>query len=146
MAPALQGINLYSVSAENLIVGTALQESRLIYLHQIGGPALGLMEIQPQTFTDIMRSIKNKPELKELVLKTCYFNELPTNPEVLIGNLTLSVIVARLIYLRDPMPLPPSDDIMALGAVYKKIYNTSTGKGTAEDFAYCYHQYAARYL
>ena len=46
--PALSKINLWSPSAEELVLGTAIVESGLTYLRQWGdGPALGL----PKAFT-----------------------------------------------------------------------------------------------
>ena len=35
--PALQAIGAWSPAAENLVMGTAGQESRLTHLHQLGG-------------------------------------------------------------------------------------------------------------
>jgi hypothetical protein len=41
--PTLQRLGLWSLAAENLLLGTAAQESKLgYYLHQLEGPALGL--------------------------------------------------------------------------------------------------------
>ncbi len=41
--PTLKQINLYSASAVELLMGTAVQESRLTYLQQLDeGPALGV--------------------------------------------------------------------------------------------------------
>ena len=48
--PALRALDLWSPAAEDLVLGTAAQESGLAYLRQIGGgPALGLWQIEPAT-------------------------------------------------------------------------------------------------
>ena len=55
--PALQEIGLWSQVAENLVLGTAVTESRLKYLKQLGkGPALGIFQMEPFTHNDIWRT------------------------------------------------------------------------------------------
>ena len=62
--PALKIIGLDFRAAEELLLGTALQESRLTYLHQLGGgPALGLFQMEPGTHDDIWTNyLWNRPE------------------------------------------------------------------------------------
>ena len=49
---------LVSQEAENLLMGTAAQESALgEYIRQLGnGPALGIFQMEPETFDDIVRN------------------------------------------------------------------------------------------
>ena len=48
--PALMEIELWSEAAEELVLGTAIVESRLSFIKQLGsGPALGLWQIEPDT-------------------------------------------------------------------------------------------------
>ena len=63
--PALTKINLWSRSAEELILGTAIVESGLTYLKQHGdGPALGLWQVEPATHEDLYTNFLNyRPEL-----------------------------------------------------------------------------------
>ena len=52
--PVLLVIGGESRAAENLILGTALQESNLRYLRQLGdGPARGVYQMEPATHDDI---------------------------------------------------------------------------------------------
>jgi len=52
--PALLHIGLDTLAATRLVVGTALTESRLTYLKQVGGgPALGFFQMEPNTHDDI---------------------------------------------------------------------------------------------
>jgi hypothetical protein len=69
--PALESINLWSQQAEDLVMGTAAQESRLIYLRQLGnGPALGLFQMEPATHNDIwVNFLRWKPSWQNAVLK-----------------------------------------------------------------------------
>ena len=47
--PALPEIELWSPAAEELVLGTAIVESRLSFIKQLGsGPALGLWQIEPE--------------------------------------------------------------------------------------------------
>ena len=48
--PALSEIELWSPAAEELVLVTAIVESRLSFIKQLGsGPALGLWQIEPDT-------------------------------------------------------------------------------------------------
>ena len=52
--PALAKINLWSRSAEELVLGTAIVESGLTWFRQWGdGPALGLWQVEPSTQNDL---------------------------------------------------------------------------------------------
>jgi len=52
--PALLEIELWSEAAEELVLGTAIVESRLSFIKQLGsGPALGLWQIEPDTHRDV---------------------------------------------------------------------------------------------
>ena len=68
VAPTLKEIGLYSKAAERLVIGTGLTESRLEYVKQIGGPALGLYQCEPSTHKDIWDNylIYNLPLAKKL--------------------------------------------------------------------------------
>ena len=60
--PALTKINLWSSSAEELVLGTAIVESGLTYLKQHGdGPALGLWQIEPATHEDLYTNFVELP-------------------------------------------------------------------------------------
>lgn len=67
----LIGIGGYSEEAENLLMGTAAQESALgEYIRQLGnGPALGIFQMEPETFDDIVRNyLSYRPDLCRKVL------------------------------------------------------------------------------
>ena len=63
--PALSKINLWSHSAEELVLGTAIVESGLTYIRQWDdGPALGLWQVEPSTQNDLYTNFLNyRPEL-----------------------------------------------------------------------------------
>ncbi len=127
--PTLQQTGLYSLDASQLLIATALIESRLTYLHQIEGSALAIMQIESSTYQDLkLRVGRYHNEIYQKILKVLNMSILPSNPYFLCGNLTASVIFARLKYYLDPRPLPKHDDFAAIANYHKDIYNTNLGK------------------
>jgi len=146
--PALHYMGLYSQAAENLLVGTALVESRLEYLHQIGdGPALGVYQIEPNTHDDVWDNfLKYRPELRDkalMLLSNRATFELSKSSD-LIGNLSYATAIARLIYFRKPEPLPDKNNIHGLAEYWKEHYNTRLGAGNSEKFYNRYIEFGGR--
>ena len=158
--PTLTKMGMMSESAVNLLLGTALVESGLKYIKQIGGgPALGVYQIEPATLHDLyknylVRKPKNERFLNEIVnwrtseWRTSYDGKFtsirgadtPTDEiweyleSSLIGNLFYGTAIARLIYRRRPEPLPEADDVHAMAHYWKSWYNTEAGRGTPDDY------------
>lgn len=128
-------------AAQNLLVGTALQESALTYLHQLsGGPGLGLMQVEPATHDDVWTNYLDfRADLSQIV-KTLAAGGMGSAAQ-LPWNLGYSVAIARLVYWRAPAALPGADDIEALGQFWKTYYNTEAGAGTAEQWVENYKKY-----
>lgn len=131
--PALRITGLWSLSAENLIVGTALVESGLEFVKQFsGGPAVSFLQVEPTTYSDITRYLNNRQsKIRDSILSACYLETFP-EPSAMIWNLRLAVLIARAIYYRRPEPLPSSSDYVSLSKYYKVFYNTSAGKSTLD--------------
>lgn len=125
--PVCRNLHLYSRAASNLLLGTALQESNLSYIKQINGPAIGVYQMEPNTFYDIYDNflVFNK-NLRELVNDFC-INDM--TPDQMAGNLYYATAMARVHYWRVKEPLPDALDEKALAAYWKKYYNTVNGKG-----------------
>ncbi len=132
--PALQACGLWSEAAELLVFGTGVQESGFRYLVQIGGgPGRGFWQMEPATDDDIHETyLAYRAGLRGLVEATM----VPKTPraEQLVWNLGYATVMCRIHYLRDPAPLPAADDLDAMGALWKRRYNTPSGAGTAEQF------------
>lgn len=135
--PALTflGVAYSSPAAENLLVGTALMESNLVYLQQLGsGPARGVYQIEPATHEDLYAHWF--PAHWDLKLRVeSLLSAWPTRGEQLRTNLLYATAICRLIYFRNPMPLPTADDIDGLAAVWKAVYNTPLGAGDPAEWA-----------
>ncbi len=137
--PALKAIGLWSEAAENLVMGTAAQESGLTHIHQLGaGPAVGLFQMEPATYHDIWnRWLAGQPEIRKKLLKIAGLPEDSIGePDVnlMAGNLYFAAAMCRIFYRRIQAPLPAADDVPGLAAYWKKYYNTAKGKGTPQQF------------
>ena len=138
--PTLQALDLWSPSAEALVLGTAIHESRLIYLRQVGGgPALGLYQIEPATHADLCRHyLDARAALKERV--AAFLAPSPSPDAQLATNLAYATAICRLLYYRAPAPLPDANDVDGLAAYWKAHYNTPAGKGAAAEWATHYRE------
>jgi len=136
-------IAINSRAAAQLLLGTALVESRLVFLRQLQGPALGFYQMEPRTYKDICRWLDTKIGLKEILQTTNYCEILPP-VEALQWNLRLATQFARLHYFRVQERLPDYDDIWAQAAYWKKHYNTSRGKGTVEKYLTIWDRYVGK--
>lgn len=134
--PALQLCGLWSESAENLLIGTALVESNLNLLTQVGdGPALSFFQIEPDTYNDVLRYLyrSDNKKLKDRILAAC-MTEIFPEAKCLTWNIRLAVLIARVIYWRKSEPLPLVNDVKGLANYWKVHYNTVKGKGTIDHF------------
>ena len=136
--PTLKLLDLYSPAASDLMLGTALVESKLIHRRQLGGgPARGLFQIEPATFRDVYgRYLKNKPRLLGIV-NSLLTDKYVAPVEQLYLNDRFGCAIARIRYLYDPKPLPDADDIPALAETWLRVYNAG-GKGTVDKFINAY--------
>lgn len=126
-------LDLHSESAENLLMGTAAQESGLgEYIRQIGGgPALGIFQMEPATFKDIVQNyLQYKPDLAKQIMAVSGVNALRS--EYLEYNLALSICMCRVHYLRVSEKMP--ENLVGWAKYWKEYYNTRLGKGTEEEF------------
>lgn len=142
--PTLQYLNLWSEAAENLLLGTAAQESALgTYIHQLGkGPALGIYQMEPNTHKDIHSNfLKYRDELRNKIANLAGYSPSGNAEDDLVGNLYYATAMCRVHYLRVPKPLPAANNIEGLAAYWKKYYNTPLGAGTEQQFIDNYKKY-----
>ncbi|WP_425404641.1 hypothetical protein [Hwanghaeella sp.] len=132
--PALKTLDLWSPAAERLVLGTALVESNLDYIEQIGGgPALGFFQMEPDTANDIWRNyLAYRPDLlaKVMVLSVSDIDRTAQ----LAGNAYFGAALCRVHYFRVPAALPAVNDSAGLAAYWKQHYNTAKGAGTPAKF------------
>ncbi len=133
VAPALTALDLDSQAARELLLGTALQESALRNIQQMGGPALGYFQMEPATHDDIWENfLAYRPDLAARVKAL-----LPDGEPLASDLLTCPVYaaaMARVKYYRCPAPLPAAGDLEAQAAYYKRWYNTPGGAATVAEY------------
>ena len=138
---ALDPMIPYSRAAENLLLGTAAQESHMgRYLKQIRGPARGIYQMEPGTYDDIWRTfLSYHPEIGRVVyaLLLKYFGGV----DQLAGNLYLATAMTRIHYYRVTASLPRTNDVDGMAKYWKKYYNTWRGRGRVVEFVDNYKRY-----
>lgn len=146
--PTLKRIALYSKAAENLLMGTAAQESHLgTYLRQMGGgPAVGIFQMEPATHYDLWHNyLRYKVSLANEIraIAGVPLDRIP-KAEAMVGNLYYATAMARIHYLRRPEALPLADNPVDLGEYWKRYFNTHLGRGTVDEFVHNYNRFVIR--
>ena len=134
--PALKSIDPvipYSITAENLIMGTGMAESRYKeFVQRNNGPARGWWQMEPATHNDIYWNyLAFKPGVASLV------DGGPGDADRMVYDLRYAVLMCRIHYFRVKQPLPANEP-RALGEYYKRFYNTLEGKATVGKFVEAY--------
>jgi hypothetical protein len=133
--------NYYSKDAAFLLLCTSAIESNCgEYIKQIGGPALGIFQMEPKTHDDIWENCDaGYGVVGQLVINLASHDsiapgELFDGKQDLIYSPRYACAMARLKYSMDTAPLPDRNDIKAVYSEYKRIYNTPLGASTYERF------------
>lgn len=139
---SLNDLMMYSEDAEELMVFTCATESLGgTYLAQVGGPALGIYQMEPLTYNDIWQTYINQdPKLNLKMIMHFHCNKMPPE-EWLIYDLRFATAMTRLLYSRIKEPLPSAKDVDAIWAYYKKYYNTFKGSAVKEESIKHYHDF-----
>ena len=142
-----------TLAAEELLLGTALQESKLRSVLQYPrGPALGLFQMEPATHDDIYENWlpyretdEDPPHWKEMLRSHLIFlgqppmfegpdDRVPPFAEELACNAYYACAMARAHYYRVPAALPDAGDLEGQAHYWKNYYNTAAGSGTVEEY------------
>jgi len=133
IAPALSAINCHSEDRLDMVFVTGATETLYKYNRQINGDALSWFQIERKTHDDIYRFLgqsKKQHILNGLLSLTdgkVTFGELEVNP-------WYAAAICAVRYMYDPALLPKTGARMRQAEYYKKVYNTSKGKGSIEEF------------
>jgi len=142
--PALDKVGLGGRAAQELVLGTGIQESGLILRKQLfGGPACGLWQMEPVTFRDIWNRYVCKHKSLHESLLHILGSENP-NVGTLIINDHFAAAMCRVLYLRVPAPLPSSGDIVGQAYYWKRYYNTPLGQGRSVEYIAKWHTFVDR--
>ena len=149
ISETLHELELHSDGAVELLMLTAAAESNLgEYIEQTKGPAVGIFQMEPTTFADIMgRWLDTKPDLRERVEKVLMrhvgseYDTTKHGANVMRYNIKAAIIAARLHYLARPGAIPSASDSKGLATYWKKHWNTELGKGTVIGAMRKYQQF-----
>lgn len=141
----LNDLLMYSENAEELMVFTCAVESLGgTYLRQVNGPALGIYQMEPQTYNDIWQNyIKTNGKLLMAFLSSFHIGFMPPE-EMLIYDLRFATAMTRLFYRRILQPIPAATDIDGIWNYYKLYYNTAKGAAVKEDSIKKYYDFIGR--
>jgi len=133
--PTLDQLNLDQPGASFLLLGTALVESNLQRVRQVGGgPALGVFQMEPATHDDIWENwLPRRAELARDLLRLSA--DWPPGATQMVANLQYATAMARCLYRRRPEPLPGPLDIPAMALYWKRYWNTFQPEQTHEYVA-----------
>jgi len=127
-------------SVVELLLGTACHESLCgYYLKQVKGPALSIFQVEPATHDSIWENyLHYRQNVRESV--HAFTSKLYPDPTEMIWNLAYATIMARLVYLPVPEPIP--DDLEGWATYWDTHYNKNPHKGTPAEFIQNYRTYA----
>ena len=143
--PTLHMLGAWSAPAEDLLLGTAAQESHCgRYIRQLGCSgnvgAFGIWQMELATARDIYDNyLRYKPELQHKVDGLRGASQSIT--DALMTNLAYACAMARVHYLRSPGSIPATTAGQA--AYWKQHYNTPSGKGTVAEYMDNWSRYAS---
>ena len=128
----------FSKEAVDLLLMTCAHESLLgEFIHQVGGPAVGIYQMEPDTQHDILTDfLLYRQELGNKVLNL-KMSDLPVSN---LYNPVFATAMARVHYFRVPEALPSEgsrnyfDYIHDLSLYAKKYYNTHLGAATEKHY------------
>ena len=135
---------------------TAAVESNLgDYYFQLGGPALGIFQIEPDTHRDLwLNYLYYNADKLHAVREFAYWSDLEhdaerdfyyPSPIQLSGNVFYAIACARMQYYRKPFIMPTNiTPITTLAEIWKQYWNTSLGSGSVEKAIYKYNQLCGR--
>ncbi len=120
----LRYLDDYSPAAENLLLGTAAQESGLgISLHD--RRKLGIYHLTAALHKSIWDNyLVHNPELASRIRGIAGQHSFLHNPHgELISNLKYATAIAWMVYKRSEQPLPKADDIFALATFWHRHFH-----------------------
>lgn len=106
-----------------MLLGIGLQESRLQFRRQIGGPARGLWQFEQ---AGGVRGVLTHPSSRPHALEVCAARDVePTAPavyEALERDDVLAAAFARLLLWTDPKPLPALGQVQEAWGLYARVW------------------------
>ena len=135
--PVLKQMNMWSEPAEDLLIGTACQESHCgEYIRQLGCTgargAFGIYQMELATARDIYDNYLTYDREELYAFMENLKGSAVSLTDGLTWNLAFATAMSRLYYrrIREPIPFTP----VQLAFYYKRYYNSYLGKATPLQF------------
>lgn len=134
ITPTLSMLQKFSDDAVELLLFTCAAESNGgTFVHQVGGSALGVYQMEPATHQDIWTNYIYSAGPLSTIINLNFNINGKIDAGRMIYDLQYATIMARLHYSRFKEPLPDRKDPNAIFDYYKKYYNTPKGKATKAE-------------
>jgi len=143
--PTLEYLDMYSPAAEQLLLGTAAQESGFDPFYH-GSRGIGIYQITSQQHRRIWDSyLAFIPDLASKVRGLASQHLFLQKPDQeLAVNLSYSTAIAWIIYLQSELQLPAADDAEGLGLFWGHNFSRPPrGSGAQQNFAHWIRQHRA---
>jgi hypothetical protein len=120
-----------SANAVELLLMIAAHESGgFTYCKQVQGPALGLYQMEPNTFYYTQKYMQRVKRYDQI--------NLTAPADRLVFDVLFATAMARVYLLRIPEPIPAAEDAWALAQYAKQYWNTPLGKASAQHYLTAY--------
>ena len=141
LTPALGALQFRDLEIKELLVFTcAVESAGGTYVRQVKGPALGIYQLEPNTFTDLwFNYILRKPDIVNLLSINLGVHRLP-DPIELVTDLKLASAFCALLYKYRKAQIKSIDPVH-LWEVYKPLYNTEKGAATKDKALAAYYKF-----
>lgn len=130
--PANEALGLGSFEAEQIMLGTALQESGLCNIQQDHGPALGYFQDEPMDHDDLWKNYLENNKVMGEKLTSLLPSTVSPSWHCLIMYPLYAAGVCRLHYFRAHGAIP--FDLIGQASYYKLHYNTMGGAATTQEY------------
>jgi len=128
ITPSTKAIGSRSAASDILLLGTCELESQSgKYLKQIGGPAIGIFQMEPYTHNSLINSELRGSTINIIMKISMLPSKAYMKPAVMAWNLYYATLMARAKYMTKPQPLPKYNDAKGMAEYYKLHYNTPLG-------------------
>ncbi len=141
LTPTLEALQFRDIELKELLVFTcAVESAGGTYVRQVNGPALGIYQLEPNTFSDLWYNyILRKPDIVNLLSLNLGLHRLPDPIEV-ITDLKLATAFCALLYKYRKAQIK-SIDPNDLWDVYKPLYNTEKGAAVKDKSIAAYYKF-----
>ena len=130
--PANNVLGLGSHEAEQLMLGTAIQESGLNNIKQVNGPAIGYFQDEPEDHDDLWQNYLTYHQTLAMRLRSLLPDNVAPNSRCLLIYPLYAAGVCRMHYERAPGAIPL--DLSGQATYYKLYYNTAGGAATTQEY------------